>query len=227
MIFCWAFLGFLLSNLSILILKCAKNVCWKGYWNSFVRPSRAASQPGDLCLESCCCGFWSITSSAESSFNYGSEWSQAKTQLGLLSPLGKTWCHLLLTHSSYLDSCCLEIDVHNGGNRCSPTQPENKIIKERRLRERISSSTVSKHFFSKNTKKVTSIVKVCFLTGLQIGCLTKTLHVLLTWKIIFSLKEYWLQYLSGQVKALNLLAVTEGLVMIVIQTTRRGRGGGE
>ena len=31
-----------------------------------------------------------------------------------------------------LDSCCLEIDVHNRGNRCSPTQPENKIIKERR-----------------------------------------------------------------------------------------------
>ena len=29
--------------------------------------------PRDLCLESCCCGFWSITSSAESSFNYGSE----------------------------------------------------------------------------------------------------------------------------------------------------------
>ena len=31
-----------------------------------------------------CCG---ITSSAESSFNYGSEPTQAKTQLGLLSPL--------------------------------------------------------------------------------------------------------------------------------------------
>ena len=34
-------------------------------------------------------------------------------------------------------------------------------------------------FFAKSTKKVTSIVKVCFLTGLQIGCLTKTLHVCL------------------------------------------------
>ena len=34
-----------------------------------------------------CCG---ITSSAESSFNYGSEPTQAKTQLGLLSPC-LTW----------------------------------------------------------------------------------------------------------------------------------------
>ena len=110
----------------------------------------------------------------------------------------------------------------------SARKQDNKR-KETGKRERISSSQYQNRFhmmiqwdFFGSKVKATSIVKVCFLTGLQIGCLTKTLHVLLTWKIIFSLKEYWLQYLSGQVKALNLLAVTEGLVMIVIQTTRRG-----
>ena len=146
------------------------------------------SQPRDLCLESCCCGFWSITSSAESSFNYGSEWSQAKTQLGLLSPLGKTWCHLLLTHSSYLDSCCLEIDVHNG-NRCSPTQPENKIIKERRERGRGSIlSIVSKQMTLFSPKMFQTVWKSLRISyeSLFFDRLTnwnvlekKTLHVLL------------------------------------------------
>ena len=59
----------------------------------------------------------------------------------------------------------------------SARKQDNKR-KETQEKEKGYQNWLLRLFFGK--VKATSIVKVCFLTGLQIGCLTKTLHVLLT-----------------------------------------------